>query len=309
MVVALEDKTRALQLEIEELTEKRNAVILAHNYQLPEIQKVADFVGDSLELARKASYLENYDYIIFCGVLFMAETASILSPDSKVVLPEKSAGCPLADMITAQDVENLREEYPGVPVVSYVNTSAKVKAYSDICCTSSNAVKVIESLGSDKAIFLPDRNLARYVSRETFVQIVPWDGFCPTHERFKPEDVSLARKTYPEAVIVVHPECKEEVQIDADFIRSTGGMVRLPEQIEEREFVVGTETGMLYRLQSEYSHKIFYPLSERAICPNMKKTNLKSLLFALQTGQPIIKVEDNIAAKARLSIERMIEIR
>lgn len=294
--------------EVSELKKNLKAIILAHNYQLPEIQDVADFVGDSLELAVKASELEGIDFIFFCGVHFMAETAKILNPNCKVVVPDFNAGCPLADMIEPGDVLKLRDSYPGTPIVAYVNTSAMVKAEVDICCTSSNAVKIVNSLSSDQIIFVPDKNLAYFVAQRSEKKIIPWNGFCPTHMRFKVEDVERARKEHPNAVIVVHPECRPEVQQMADYILSTGGIYRLPAEIDSKEFVIGTEVGMIYRLQKTYPERKFYPLNDRAVCPNMKKNTLEKLLIQMKRPENFIEVDPEVASRAKKSIDKMIKL-
>lgn len=294
--------------EISRLKQQLRAVILAHNYQLPEIQLVADFVGDSLELALKASTLQGIKYIFFCGVHFMAETAAILNPEATVVVPDPNAGCPLADMIEPEDIDRLRKENPGLAVVAYVNTSAAVKAQVDICCTSSNAVKVVESLKDNKIIFVPDKNLAYFVAKRTRKELIIWEGFCPTHMRFTVADIERARKTYPDAIIMVHPECIPEVQEAADEVLSTGGMFRLPAVSNARRFVVGTETGMLFRLQRTYPDREFYPLHERAICPNMKKNTLSKLLEQLRNPANVIEVDAETATAARKAIERMLDL-
>lgn len=294
--------------EISNLKQKLRAVILAHNYQLPEIQLVADFVGDSLELALKASTLQGIKYIFFCGVRFMAETAAILNPEATVVVPDTSAGCPLANMIEPEDIVRLKKEYPGLPVVAYVNTSAAVKARVDICCTSSNAVKVVESLNDNRIIFVPDKNLAYFVTERTRKELIVWEGFCPTHMRFTVADIERARRAYPDSIIMVHPECIPEVQEAADKVLSTGGMFRLPAESDARRFVVGTETGMLFRLQRAYPDREFYPLNERAVCPNMKKNTLAKLLDQLRNPANVIEVEAETAAAARRAIERMLEL-
>lgn len=295
--------------EVERLKSELKAVILAHNYQIPEIQAVADFVGDSLELALKASQLKGVEYIFFCGVNFMAETAKILNPRCKVVVPDEKAGCPLADMITPEEVDELKSLHPKAPVVAYVNTTAAVKAKVDICCTSSNAAKVVSSLDEEKIIFVPDRNLGLFVKRQVpDKEIVLWDGFCPTHMRFTVEDVETARRKHPDAVIMVHPECREEVQLSADYVLSTGGMFRLPSEISAKEFVVGTENGMIYRLSTSYPDRKFYPLNEYATCPNMKKNTLQKLLEQMRKPEKIIEVEQETADRARRAIERMLRI-
>lgn len=300
--------TPDLKKEVINLSRSKHALILAHNYQLPEIQYVADFVGDSLELARKASEAKDCELIVFCGVHFMAETAAILNPQARVVLPDLKAGCPLADMIEPEDIRALKVQYPGCPVVAYINTSAAVKAEVDICCTSSNAVKVVNSFKEDTIVFVPDKYLATFVEKNTDKKIVAWDGFCPTHLRFKPEDILSAREKHPGAIVVVHPECREEVQNLADFVLSTGGMTRLPSEVTSREFVIGTETGMLYRLEKLYPDRFFYPLNKKAVCPNMKKINLEKLYNSLLSLEPTVALDPTVSTKARLSIERMLAI-
>lgn len=308
--MALETSAKKEQLKekVRELASEKQAIILAHNYQLPEVQDVADFIGDSLELSRKAAASKEAKLIVFCGVHFMAETAAILNPDKPVILPDLKAGCPLADMITAQEVKELKSKHPGCPVVAYVNTSAAVKAEADICCTSSNAVNVVNSIDFETIIFVPDQYLASYVSKRTNKTLISWDGFCPTHARFTVDDVIRARKKYPDAVIVVHPECIEEVQELADYVLSTGGMSRLPGEIDARKFVLGTEVGMVYRLEKLYPDRSFLPLNKRAICPNMKKITLEKVYNSLLTLTPQVKVKESIRKKALKAIERMLTI-
>ena len=270
----------ALREQILALKEERDAVILAHNYQIDEVQEIADIVGDSLELARAAASLEQ-STIVFCGVDFMAETAAILSPRKTVLLPAADACCPMADMVTAGELGLLREQYPGAAVVAYVNTSAEVKAASDICCTSANAVKVVESLSETQVIFVPDRNLARYVARFTTKEILPWDGYCIVHDRFTAEDVRKARALHPDAEVLVHPECRPEVIDAADHVFSTSGIIRHACESPCREFIIGTEIGILHRLSRQCPEKHCYPLSSRAICVNMKRTDLSKVYAAL----------------------------
>lgn len=302
--------TLELMEEIRQLAHDRGATILAHNYQRPEVQDVADFVGDSLELARKASSAVDAAVIVLCGVHFMAETAAILNPDRVVLLPDPAAGCPLADMVTPRDVARLRESTPGAPVVAYVNTSADVKAASDICCTSSNAVAVVRSLSHDSVVFIPDRNLAHFVAqRVPEKRVVAGSGFCPTHERFSLEDVERARMEHPGAVVVCHPECRPDVQAAADYVLSTGGMARLPSELSAGEYVVGTEVGMLHRLRSLYPECSFHPLNERAVCPNMKKITLEKVLHSLRALEPVVRVPREAADRARQAIERMLAVR
>lgn len=310
MAIGLETvaEEQALKEKVRELASKRQAIILAHNYQLPEVQDIADFIGDSLELSRKAATAKKARMIIFCGVHFMAETAAILNPDKPVILPDLKAGCPLADMITAKEVKDLKKKHPGYPTVAYVNTSAAVKAEVSICCTSSNAVNVVNSLSSDAVIFIPDQYLASYVAKRTDKSIISWDGFCPTHARFTVDDMLKARKEFPDAIIVVHPECILEVQELADYVLSTGGMTRLPGEIDARQFVLGTEVGMVYRLQKLYPGRSFMPLNRKAICPNMKKITLEKVYKSLSNLAPVVKVKKGTRERALKAIERMLAI-
>jgi quinolinate synthase len=299
---------RDLASAIRDLAVKRHAVILAHNYQRPEVQDVADFVGDSLGLSRTAAATEA-EVIIFCGVHFMAETAKLLAPDKVVVLPEPRAGCPMADMITAEKLAAWKAEYPGVPVVTYVNSTAEVKALSDICCTSANAVQVVRSLGVDRVLFAPDRNLAAWIAGQVSgVEIVAWQGFCPTHERIRAEHVLAAKEAYPEAKVMAHPECRPEVLELADAVLSTSGMLRFAAESPAREFIVVTEEGLLHGLQKAAPGKSFYTLDPRPTCPNMKKTTLEKVLASLETLEPRIEVPAGIAAAALASVERMVAI-
>ncbi len=298
----------ALREKILALKEERDAVILAHNYQIDEVQEIADIVGDSLELARAAASRE-HSAIVFCGVDFMAETAAILSPGKTVLLPAADACCPMADMVTAGELELLREQYPGAAVVAYVNTSAEVKAASDICCTSANAVKVVESLSETQVIFVPDRNLARYVARFTTKEILPWDGYCIVHDRFTAENVGKARTLHPDAEVLVHPECRPEVIDAADHVFSTSGMIRHACESPCADFIIGTEIGILHRLSRQCPEKHCYPLSPRAICVNMKRTDLSKVYTALDRMEPQIRVPEQIAVPARRAIERMLAIR
>jgi len=292
---------------IGELKRAKNAVILAHNYQVPEVQDVADFVGDSLELSRKAAGLEAR-LIVFCGVHFMAETAAILSPAKTVLLPDPAAGCPMADMITARELRGWKERYPGRKVVCYVNTSAEVKAESDVCCTSSNAVGVVNSLGVEELLFVPDKNLAAYVARETGKRIIAWDGYCYVHHRFKADDVQAARAAHPEAEVWVHPECPLEVIDLADKTLSTGKMVSEARATSRREVVLGTEKGIIHRLKKENPAVRFFPLREGALCVHMKMTTLDKVLAALENEVHPVKVPPAIAARARVAIEAMLKI-
>ncbi len=294
--------------EILALKKEKSAVILAHNYQVPEVQDVADLIGDSLELSRAAARLDA-EVIVFCGVDFMAETAAILSPQKRVVLPEKGAWCPMAHMITPEQLKEMRSLYPDAAVVAYVNTTAEVKAESDICCTSANGVQVVNSLEQKEIIFVPDRNLGAYVQRHTDKKIIPWNGYCYVHDRFTPDEVRAARVLHPKAEVLVHPECRPEVIDAADHVFSTSGMGRHARASSTKEFIIGTEVGMIYRLKKDNPDKEFYPLSEKAVCQNMKKTNLEKVLRALQTLEPRVTVPEEIAVKAKRSIERMLAVK
>lgn len=299
--------TNQLLEEIGRMKKERNAILLAHNYQTGDIQDIADFVGDSLELSRAAASLD-CDIIVFCGVDFMAETAAILSPQKKVILPAPDARCPMAEMITAADVRVLREKYPEAAVVCYVNTTAEVKAESDICCTSSNAVKVVNSLEEKQVIFLPDRNLGRYVARYSGKEILPWEGFCIVHDEITRDDVLEARKIHPDAEVIVHPECRPEVIDCADYVASTSGIIREVCSSKAREFIIGTEVGILHRMKKECPDKSCYPLSSGALCRNMKKTTLAKVHDSLERLEPQILVPEDIAARARVAIERMLKV-
>ena len=293
--------------EIERLKEERRAIILAHNYQPGEVQDIADIVGDSLELSRAAASID-CDMIVFCGVDFMAETAAILSREKTVLLPAPDACCPMAEMITTGELALLRERYPDAAVVCYVNTTAEIKAGSDICCTSSNAVNVVNSLDEQRVIFVPDRNLARYVARFTDKEILPWDGYCIVHESYTPDHLREAKRRYPEAAVIIHPECRPEVIDLADHVASTSGIIRYVGTADEHEFIIGTEIGVLHRIKKECPAKQCHPLSETAICRNMKKTDLSKIYAALLHGTPRIAVPEDVAARARVAIDRMLAI-
>lgn len=299
--------SKELQTEIRELLKKRNALMLAHNYQRDEVQETADICGDSLALSQAAA-ASDAEVIVFCGVHFMAESASILCPDKTVILPRLDAGCPMADMITADDLRKEKEKRPGVPVVAYVNTTAAVKALSDICCTSANAVKVINSVKSDKVYMIPDRNLSMYVARTAKKQMEWWDGFCPTHERLKPEDILKLKGKHPEAVFVCHPECRPEVIDLADHVCSTSGMYKFAKASKAKTIIVGTEMGILYRLKKENPDKKFILASKSLICPNMKLITLEDVLEALQKMDRVIKVPEDIRIPAKMALDRMLEV-
>lgn len=293
--------------KIARLKKERNALILVHNYQLGEVQEIADFVGDSLELSQKAAKT-NADVIVFCGVHFMAETASILSPDKTVLLPDINAGCPMADMADVAQLKEKKREHPEAVVVSYVNTTAEVKAESDICCTSANAVQVIESLDAKEILFVPDRNLGHYVYTKTDREMILWPGFCPTHARILPQHILRAKREYPEAVVMVHPECRAEVITLSDEVLSTGGMVRFVRESRVKDIIVGTEVGMIHRLRKEDPAKRFIPSTEQAICPYMKLITLEKVLRALEEMSVQIKVPEDVRVRAKVAVDRMLEI-
>jgi quinolinate synthase len=299
--------TSLIHDEILRLKEDRHAIILAHNYQTADVQDIADLTGDSLELSRAAATMDG-DVIVFCGVDFMAETAAIISPEKTVLLPANDACCPMADMITADELKLVKSRHPEAAVVCYVNTTAEVKAESDICCTSSNAVKVVNSLQEDQIIFVPDRNLGLYTQRFTKKEILPWEGFCTVHDRITPDHVRKAHDLHPDAVVLVHPECRPEVIDLADHIASTSGIIRYVCESQKKEFIIGTEIGILHRLRKECLTKQCYPLSPAAICSNMKKTDLNKVRNALISLQPRIIVPEEIAYRARCAIERMLAV-
>jgi quinolinate synthase len=325
-------ETSSLQDQILEFKERKRAIILSHNYQRDEVQEIADFVGDSLELSRIAA-TKDCEMIVFCGVHFMAESASILSPDKTVLLPEEAAGCPMADMIRVDSprpvrksfpgfenppayvfppeytLRDIKREHPGVPVVAYVNTTAGVKAESDICCTSANVVKVIESLPGSEVICIPDKNLSMWAAKNTKKKVIAWDGYCNIHERVSEDDVRKARAEHPNAVILAHPECRIEVLEIADHVTSTSGMLRYAHASDAREFIVGTEIGLMHRLRKENPEKEFWPLRKDMICPNMKKTTLKSILRAFQENTFVVKVPEEIRVPAKRALDRMLEIK
>jgi quinolinate synthase len=294
--------------EIAQLKAERDAILLVHNYQLPEIQDIADLTGDSLELSRAAATMGG-DVIVFCGVDFMAETAAILSPEKTVLLPAEDACCPMAQMITAEQLKLAKSRHPGAAVVCYVNTTAEVKAESDICCTSSNAVSIVNSLDEQEVIFVPDQNLARYAQRFTEKTILPWEGYCIVHHRITAAQVQEARSLHPDAILLVHPECRPEVIDLADHVASTSGIIRLVCSSDKQEFIIGTEVGILHRINRECPNKTCYPLSDAAICRNMKKTDLAKVRDALATLRPRITVPEDIAARARQAIERMLAVK
>ena len=302
--------TNEIIREIEELKKEKNAIILAHNYQPKEIQEIADFVGDSLELCIKANNVDEADIIVFCGVNFMAETASIISPDKKVLLPDNRANCQMADMVSLDELKKAKAEHPDCEVVLYVNSRAETKSEADIVCTSANAGKIVSSLKSDNFIFAPDHNLGIYSAKQSGKNpiIVPEDGHCYVHTMFKPEDIKKAREDYPNAKIVVHPECNDDVRQLADYVESTGGMVRLAKDPEIKQLVVGTEIDLATRLTRENPGKEFIPLRRDAFCLTMKIITLEKVLEALKEEKYEVVVEKEIAAKARVGIQKMLDL-
>ncbi|MEW6181856.1 MAG: quinolinate synthase NadA [Bacillota bacterium] len=300
-------KTPELKEKILKLKAERNAVILAHNYQREEVQEIADFVGDSLELSRRAAS-NGADVIIFCGVHFMAETAAILCPGKKVLLPDPSAGCFMADMITQEKLREFKRKYPRAVVVCYVNSSASIKAASDICCTSANAVRVVQSLNDRQILFIPDRYLGGYVHDVTGKDLFLWPGFCPTHMKINRENITKLKVQHPEAHVVVHPECRGEVRELADAVLSTGGICRYAKENSFETLIVGTEMGILYRLRKENPHKTFIPASMRAVCPNMKRITLEKVLRCLQALEPEITVPEEIRSRAHRAVSRMLSV-
>jgi len=293
--------------KILQLKKQRDAIILAHNYQRSEIQDIADFVGDSLDLSQKAARTPA-EVIVFCGVHFMAETASILCPNNIVLLPDLNAGCPMADMITAEKLRAKKQELPDAKVVCYVNSTAEVKAESDICCTSANVLKVMESLDASEILFVPDQYLGHYVSTKTRKKMTLWPGFCPTHVRILPQVITRLKQAYPEAKAMVHPECRPEVISLADEVLSTSGMLRFARETVAREVIVGTEVGIIHRLSKENPGKKFIAASEKAVCPNMKLITLEKILWALEDMTPEVKVPEKVRLKAKLAVDRMLEI-
>ena len=303
----MENRDSELIKKISVLKEKRDAVLLVHNYQLGEVQDIADFIGDSLDLSQRAAQTDA-DVIVFCGVHFMAETASILCPDKVVLLPDINAGCPMANMITAEHLRAKKKAHPQAAVVCYINSSAEVKAESDVCCTSANAIRIVESLDAREIIFIPDQYLGHYVSTKTSKKMILWPGFCPTHVRIKSERIKELKKEYPQAKVVVHPECTPEVIALADEVLSTSGMCKYARRDEVREMVVGTEMGIIHRLKKENPGKKFIPISEQAICPNMKSITLEKVLWSLQEMSPEVKVSEEIRLRAKAAVDKMLQV-
>jgi quinolinate synthase len=301
------DTREELTKKIIKLKKKREAIILAHYYQLPEIQDVADFIGDSFDLSRKAAR-SRAKVIVFCGVKFMAESASILSPDKIVLLPEKFSNCPLAEMADIESLKSMKKRYPKASVVSYVNSTAEIKAESDVCCTSSNALKIVEKIDNDQIIFLPDKNLGDYVSKSADKEVIIWNGYCPAHHSITAEEVENIKKTYPNAEILVHPECKPEVVDLADYVGSTTQILNYAKNSKADTLIIGTEEGILYPLKKENPDKTFYILNPFLICPDMKKINLEKIYHSLKNMETIIEVPKNIRMKAKRALDRMLEL-
>jgi len=296
-----------LEERILKLKKEKNAVILAHNYQRGEVQDIADFGGDSLELSQIAARTDA-DIIVFCGVHFMAETASILSPNKTVLLPDAHAGCPMADMINAEQLRQKKKELPDATVVTYINSTAEVKAESDYCCTSANGVKVVAQIDNEEVLFVPDQYLGKFIMAKTGKKMTLWPGYCPTHADMTPEDIIKCKKEYPAAKVVVHPECRPEVIALADEALSTSGIIRYASREDVSELIVGTEVGIIHRLKKENPGKKFIPVSEKAICYNMKYITLDKVLRSLETMTPEVKVPEEIRVKARAAVDRMLAI-
>ncbi|MTI95534.1 MAG: quinolinate synthase NadA [Firmicutes bacterium] len=296
-----------IQGEITRLKIERNALILAHYYQRPEIQDIADFVGDSFGLSQKAARTDA-EVIVFCGVHFMAESAYILAPDKTVLLPEPEAGCPMADMADVEELRQLKARYPDAAVVSYVNTSAAVKAESDICCTSANVLSVVRSRPEDKIIYTPDRNMGKFIADQTEKEIIPWSGYCYTHDRLRAEDIEVARRQNPDAVVMVHPECSPEVVAVADYATGTSGMLKLAREHKALTFIVGTEMGLKHALKKEAPEKKFVFPSKHLLCANMKLNTLEKVLVSLQTLEPQITVPEPILQGARSALDKMLQV-
>ncbi|MHC5190862.1 MAG: quinolinate synthase NadA [Planctomycetota bacterium] len=294
--------------KIKRLKKERNAVILAHNYQPGEIQDIADYTGDSLGLSVQASQTDA-DVIVFCGVLFMAETAAILSPEKTVLLPDRNAGCPMADMITPEQLREMKEQHPDALVVCYVNSTAEIKALSDYCCTSGNALELVQTLPEGREIiFVPDRNLGGFIIERTGREMILWPGHCPTHLRILPEDVAAARRAHPDAKVLAHPECNPDVRAIADELLSTGQMLKYAKTSSVDEFIIATEIGIVHSLQKQHPGKQFHPITEKAVCPNMKKISLEKVLWALEDMQYQITVSEPVCSEARRSLDRMLEV-
>lgn len=302
------EQNKELKERIEQLKKEKNAIVLAHYYQRDEIQEVADFRGDSFLLAQKAAETDA-EVIVFCGVHFMGESAKILAPDKTVIIPDERAGCPMADMVNVEGLRALKKQHPNAKVVTYINSSAEIKAETDICCTSSNAVKVIQSIDAEEIIWVPDKNLGDYVSKYTDKKLIIWEGYCNTHDMLTVKDVEEMRAQYPNAQFVVHPECRPEVVKLADFVGSTTAILEYCKKSECQEFIVGTEDGTGYQLRLDSPHKKFHFATKFLVCPNMKVNNLKKVVRCMETMHPQIYVPPHVAEQARLSLERMLQVK
>lgn len=294
-----------LLAEIQKLKAARQAVVLAHNYQLPDVQDAADFTGDSLELARQATQIDAA-VVVFCGVHFMAETAAILNPDKTVLLPDARAGCPMADMMTGAQLREFKAKHPGAKVVCYVNSTAEVKAESDCCCTSGNAAQIVAHYANDDVIFVPDQHLGSVVEEQLGRKLILWPGYCPTHARIHPKDILDLKAAHPGALALAHPECPKPVRIVADQVLSTGQMCKYVAESPAREFIVATEEGLIHRLKKDNPAKTFYRVSPFAVCPNMKRNTLEKVLFCLRDMAPAVAVDPAVAGRARRAIEQML---
>ncbi len=299
--------TDAARERVDELKKSLNAVLVAHNYQRPEVQDIADITGDSLELARLCTEVDA-EVIVFAGVHFMAESAYILNPERTVLLTEEDAGCPMADMITADDLLEWKQRYPDAAVVSYVNSSAAVKALSDACCTSANGLQVVQAMSEEEVLFVPDWNLGHYISTKTDKRMILYPGFCPPHQRLIPRHIDLAREQHPDGVVLVHPECSPEVIEKADAALSTSQMIRYATDSDAQTFLIGTEVGHLHPLRKANPDRMFYPLSEGMVCHDMKKTTLESVVRTMEERQNAVTVPEDIRVKAKIALDRMLEV-
>jgi quinolinate synthase len=306
-LVHRQEQQHMLRKRLDELKKQRNAIVLAHYYQREEVQAVADFRGDSLLLAQKAVQTD-CDTIVFCGVHFMGESAKILAPDKTVLIPDERAGCPMADMVDVEGLRALKRKHPHAAVVTYINSSAEIKAETDICCTSSNAIRVIESLDADEIIWVPDKNLGHYVQQHTNKKLILWEGYCNTHDMLTLKDIDEMRAAHPNARVVVHPECRPEVVASADYVGSTTALIAYCRTSPDTEFIVGTEDGTRFPLQQQNPHKTFHFASKFLVCPNMKVNNLKKLVRCLETMQPEVVVPPRIAERARASLMNMLAV-
>ncbi len=299
---------KILKNKINELKKEKNAVIVAHNYQVDEVQEIADIVGDSFALSKYCAE-NSADIIVFCGVHFMAESAKILSPEKTVLLPESDAGCPMADMVTAEALKKEKERHPGAVTVCYINSSAEVKAECDVCCTSSNAIKIVKSIKEKDILFVPDKNLGSYVAKmvpEKNINL--WNGFCITHHKIKKAEVEKIKEIHPDALLAVHPECQSDIVEIADFVGSTKQIIDFATESENRKFIIGTEMGVLYKLRMNNPDKVFYLMSQGLLCPNMKKTSLESVYNALNEMKYVIELDEDIRLRAKGSLDRMLEL-